>query len=366
MHDRPTPYLVVLTSSNQLYSGTGTALFEWIRYAKTRFAFAICIDNLFPLNYCLARDFCQEEGIAFLPSGPSPRNGAADPGVADAPFHVASGRWPIIEIVSWANTATNLDVVAARRRREALVYTPHTQPSWTLPGAERFSLLESGFERALIGSDLVCCDSPAEVDVMRQYVPGPRALYVPIGINTDWFRRTETPRCKQILMVADFNEPRKRTELGVAAMVRLMERDAEFSAVVAGRGSDRATVPEGLTQRFKRLGFVSAKQLLDLYQRSSAFLLLSDYEAFGIPIVEALACGTPVVTTATREARSLFADMPGCRLVANTDAVAVDRAIDAAIADRAHGDISEVARARFNRAVTFRSKVLAIEALMPQ
>lgn len=78
------PYLVVLTSSNQLYSGTGTSLFEWIRYSKHRFDYTILIDNTETHNYVIARDFCREHGLGFMSSGPARRRGAADPGVAAA------------------------------------------------------------------------------------------------------------------------------------------------------------------------------------------------------------------------------------------------------------------------------------------
>lgn len=359
------PYLIVLASSSQLYSGTGTALFEWIRFSKKWFEFSICIDNNIPLNYKIARDFCLIEGLRFLPCGPQPWEGGADPGNAMAPLHVGSGQWPLVELVSWANTTVNLDVVDARPPGVHLIYTPHTQPAWTMPNAGQFWALEPGFDRMLSASSLICCDSPAEVETVLQRVPGAKAAYIPIGVDTGHFRPDSALREPRILVVADFNEIRKRTDLGLAAIYRLLRRNPTYQAVLAGRNSNKVEVPPEVAARFELMGFVSGAKLLELYQRSAVFLLLSDYEAFGIPIVEALSCGTPVVTTATREAASLFKELPGCHLVDNTDETAVDAAIDKAISEGQHETIARATAARFSLEAAFTLKLEAIQRLLP-
>jgi glycosyltransferase involved in cell wall biosynthesis len=52
-----------------------------------------------------------------------------------------------------------------------------------------------------------------------------------------------------------------------------------------------------LDGRALKLGFVADADLPHLYAGARAFLLPSEYESFGIPILEAMACGCPVITS---------------------------------------------------------------------
>src|SRR6266571_684241 len=51
-------------------------------------------------------------------------------------------------------------------------------------------------------------------------------------------------------------------------------------------------------RRFLRLGFVPTEDLVAIYNSATVFVFPSIYEGFGLPVLEAMQCGTPVVTTA--------------------------------------------------------------------
>lgn len=75
----------------------------------------------------------------------------------------------------------------------------------------------------------------------------------------------------------------------------------------------------GLGDRVHHLGFVSPEQLTTLYSRASALVLPSLYEGFGLPVLEAMKSGTPVVAS----------DIPPVREVAGDAALYVSRPLDA-------------------------------------
>jgi glycosyltransferase involved in cell wall biosynthesis len=65
--------------------------------------------------------------------------------------------------------------------------------------------------------------------------------------------------------------------------------------VVVGPEKDRALAAELRRRGADVRGSVPKAELADLYRRAAAVLLLSRYEGFGIPVLEAMASGTPVV-----------------------------------------------------------------------
>jgi glycosyltransferase involved in cell wall biosynthesis len=90
------------------------------------------------------------------------------------------------------------------------------------------------------------------------------------------------------------HEPRKNLETLVDAfrLVRRQQIDLRL-AVVGGRGwGEPAQLDaDGILE----LGFVEDARLADLYRGAAVFAYPSKFEGFGMPVVEAMACGRPVV-----------------------------------------------------------------------
>ena len=63
--------------------------------------------------------------------------------------------------------------------------------------------------------------------------------------------------------------------------------------MLTGVGHDPARLPPGV----EALGGVTADELVSLYRRAAALVFPSLYEGFGLPPVEAMACGCPVAAS---------------------------------------------------------------------
>jgi glycosyltransferase involved in cell wall biosynthesis len=92
-------------------------------------------------------------------------------------------------------------------------------------------------------------------------------------------------------------EPRKNLDVLLEAFALLRRRRPDLVLAVAGpSGWGAGQGPRGEGVRW--LGFVPDEELPVLYRGASVSVYPSRFEGFGIPIVESMACGTPVVSSA--------------------------------------------------------------------
>ncbi|HEX3236147.1 MAG TPA: glycosyltransferase family 1 protein [Gemmatimonadales bacterium] len=98
--------------------------------------------------------------------------------------------------------------------------------------------------------------------------------------------------------------PRKNTRRLIEAFTRWRSRGGHRAAhrlLITGTsldsdfGHNGAGLPEGVSL----LGYVEKAELARLYAGAAAFMYPGIYEGFGLPIIEAMACGAPVVTSST-------------------------------------------------------------------
>lgn len=98
-------------------------------------------------------------------------------------------------------------------------------------------------------------------------------------------------------------QPRKNYSGVIRALARLRDRGLDLHyAVAGGRGwledeMYRSIRETSMADRVQILGFVPDEDLPALYSGARALVAVSLYEGFGLPVLEAMACGTPVITS---------------------------------------------------------------------
>jgi glycosyltransferase involved in cell wall biosynthesis len=109
-------------------------------------------------------------------------------------------------------------------------------------------------------------------------------------------------------------QPRKNLQLALRAFERVAAAGAPHSLVVVGaRGWRDEPLLEALQaspagRRVQLLGRVSDEELVELYRGADCLLFPSLYEGFGFPVLEAMACGTPVLCARSTSLPELAGD----------------------------------------------------------
>lgn len=121
-------------------------------------------------------------------------------------------------------------------------------------------------------------------------------------------------------------EPRKNVAGLLAAFAELAERDPDVALVLVGPpgwGELPARPAAGPWQsRVRSLGRLSASDLHATYAAATAFCFPSTWEGFGLPVLEAMSVGTPVVTSRGTSMAEVVGDAGGLVDPHNPSAIA--------------------------------------------
>ena len=139
-------------------------------------------------------------------------------------------------------------------------------------------------------------------------------------------------------------EPRKDLPTLVAAFDRLADEDADLRLVIAGAdgwGAEELTAAVAASPhrgRIVRLGWVEDGDRVSLIRGASVYAFPSIYEGFGLPPLEAMNAGIPVVATRTGSLPEVCGD--GADLVPVGDPDALAKALALVLGDESHrGDL---------------------------
>ena len=210
---------------------------------------------------------------------------------------------------------TNVMAMRRKLRPTPLVITPHYHPPETMEGGWARHQMRRFYDSQIADwvfdqADIIIAVSQAELSSMAHHINDLRKVRViPNGIH---FTRFE-----QLPEVGAFRRPRgidgpmllyvgrlainKRMEVVIQAMPDLLEEHPDLTLVIAGPddgvGKDwkDLTSDLGVNDHVRFEGFLTEEDMIAAYTDADVFVLPSEWEAFGIVLLEAMACKTPCV-----------------------------------------------------------------------
>jgi mannosyltransferase len=196
-------------------------------------------------------------------------------------FHTSYYRTPVRRVRKYITTVYDFTY---ERYRSGLARTVHTSQKL----------------RSIRRADAVLCISAAtRRDVMELCAPvdAGKLHVVHLGVDTTAYFPDPSPTCSDIANLVLFVGQRggyKRFDLAIDAI----RKSPRLQLGVVGPSLapvERDQLTANLGVRWHEFGPVSNAQLRRLYSDAFAFVFPSDYEGFGLPVLEAMACGCPVL-----------------------------------------------------------------------
>ncbi len=167
-------------------------------------------------------------------------------------------------------------------------------------------------QQVLQQADHVLCNSQTTaIDVQQFFHISPAKLTItPLACDHNQFRFLDLPPSNYFLYLGRSN-PHKNVDRLIRAFAQLssnlspkLSQGEDYELWIAG-SSDRRYTPDliqlaaslGVSKQVKFLNYVPDAELPEMINRSIALVFPSLWEGFGLPVLEAMACGTPVITS---------------------------------------------------------------------
>jgi glycosyltransferase involved in cell wall biosynthesis len=201
---------------------------------------------------------------------------------------------------------------------------------------------------------IVCTVSEhSKRDMVRFYGMNPEQIHViPDGVDTQLFRPTQDREClakwrarifgSDVPYIVYVGKPVERRNL--SALIKafgLLKRKHGIPQKLLIAGADlpgtspfrQVMAREGLTKDVFSLGYVNHREMPLLYNSADLLVYPSSYEGFGMPVLEAMACGTPVIALNN----TAFPEFAGgvAHLLENAEVPTLAQGIDRVLSDPA-------------------------------
>jgi glycosyltransferase involved in cell wall biosynthesis len=166
-------------------------------------------------------------------------------------------------------------------------------------GVYRWVMRQVGQRADLI---LTVSESSKRDIIEHMHVPPERVKAIYEGVSDRFVPVPRRPRDEKVILYVGRLDPYKNV-VGLLRAFNRLRREGQVNCRLRLIGPPDDRYPdvkqlidaEGLRPHIEGPAYASGEELLDAYQQADLFVLPSLYEGFGLPVLEAMACGTPVI-----------------------------------------------------------------------
>lgn len=211
-------------------------------------------------------------------------------------------QYDIIHAHSHLFLSTNMTAALARFEQTPLIVTNHGLMSQTAPQWLQIAFIPLVAKPTLNSADCVICYTETDRQRLRE-----RNITTPIatvhnGIDCTTFTYDPSIEEKRILFVGRFNQNKGPMRV-LEAFDALSNEYTDFTLTMVGDGPqyteiEQECIDRDISSRVDLRGYIPNDELPDLFCRSMLFVLPSLNEGLPRTVLEAMATGTPVITSA--------------------------------------------------------------------
>ena len=186
-----------------------------------------------------------------------------------------------------------------------------------------------GYIKGIKNADCIRVVSESMKNKLTQQfgIDSSKIFVLPIFVDIEKIRNTpitvdlhkKYPQFEKIVLIASRLEKEKNIQLAISAIQEVIKKYPKTGLVIVGDGSRLKSLKaesERLKEGIVFEGWQEKQTIYSYYKTADLFLITSDYEGYGLTIIEALATGLPVLSTDVGIAREMGA------LIVDRDSIA--------------------------------------------
>lgn len=194
------------------------------------------------------------------------------------------------------------------------------------------------------------------------------------GVDLDLFQPIDGAAARQALGVGSpviLSVGHLIDRKGHDLVIRALAQVPEACLLIAGIGPEEAALRRlagelGLTDRVRFLGGVPHQRMQEIYAAADVLVLASDREGWANVLLEAMACGTPVVASNVWGTPEVVASPEAGRLISERTPDEIAKAVRLLLADRPSRDATRAYAERFSWDETTRGQIDLFASLVDQ